>query len=82
MNGTEVTRVLELHSVIRNSTSMGEIYMACKEIVKLHDGYEVTVTPNNPGTSVGIYTNRNYTSPPPEPPADRLLIEGQEPTKP
>ena len=62
----QVDRILELQAIIGKSNSFSEIYRSCKEIIAIQEG-------------------TTYESPkpePPQPPKNRILIEGQEPEKP
>lgn len=59
MTSTELDRVFQLHKIIKNSDSMSEIYAACKEVVKLHDGYEVKIIPNDPNKTLLICNTKS-----------------------
>ena len=54
MSGIEVDRVIELRDIIAKSNSMSEIYRCCKEVVRLNDGYEVKIVPNDPTKSAFV----------------------------
>lgn len=62
----QVDRLLELKDIIGKSNSFSEIYRCCKEIIAIQEG--TIYEPPKPE--------------PPQPPKDRILIEGQEPEKP
>lgn len=62
----QVNRIIELQAIIGKSNSFSEIYHCCKEIIAIQEG-----------------TTYELPKPePPQPPKDRILIEGKEPEKP
>lgn len=48
MDGNQFERWQKLREIVKTSSSMGEIYNACKEMVALQDGYTVNIIPLKP----------------------------------
>lgn len=54
MDGLQFERWQKLREVVKTSTSMSQIYNACKEMVALQDGYTVNIIPLKPQDHVGV----------------------------